>query len=235
MSVRAPRTVDLVVQLLRRQILQGRYGPGERLPPERQLAEDLDINRLTLRSALARLEAEGLTQARQGRGVTVNNWRTSANVGLLRHLIVDGSDELLPAFLTLRRAVAVEAVAAACQKASEQELEALSEIADKLSTEADTTALARGDLGLTRRVLRLADNLPMELLFNTIADVFERRPELMAVMYAHPEEVRASFPLVVALLRGRDPDAARTLVRQALEALDARTIAELQRRRQEHP
>ena len=47
------------------------YAPGERLPTERQLAEQLDVSRAVTRRALAELEAEGLILRHVGRGTFV--------------------------------------------------------------------------------------------------------------------------------------------------------------------
>jgi GntR family transcriptional regulator len=49
-------------------IRQGGYGPGGRLPPERELAERLDVSRSTLRLALHDLERAGVVVRRPGRG-----------------------------------------------------------------------------------------------------------------------------------------------------------------------
>ena len=51
---------DACAAELRRMILSGELAPGERLPPERALAERFSVNRVTLRSALARVAATGL-------------------------------------------------------------------------------------------------------------------------------------------------------------------------------
>jgi GntR family transcriptional regulator len=49
-------------------IRRGAYGPGGRLPPERELAERLDVSRSTLRLALHDLERAGVVVRRPGRG-----------------------------------------------------------------------------------------------------------------------------------------------------------------------
>ena len=49
-------------------IRQGGYGPGGRLPPERELAERLEVSRSTLRLALHDLELAGIVVRRPGRG-----------------------------------------------------------------------------------------------------------------------------------------------------------------------
>lgn len=59
-------------QILRHRIEHGHYAAESRLPAEHRLAEELGVSRPTLRTTLARLEAEGLITRRQGDGTYVN-------------------------------------------------------------------------------------------------------------------------------------------------------------------
>jgi DNA-binding FadR family transcriptional regulator len=215
------RAVDLAAAALRRSVLGGVFPPGSFLPPERELAARLAVNRLTLRAALAHLEAEGLVQPQQGRGVRVLDWRQEGTAVLLPHLIATADPSFLDGFLALRRAVAAEAVAAACARATEADLDALEARARALEQAPDAERLAEGNLAFSEAVVLLADNLPLRLLFNTVAGALRARPELRAAVLEDSAAVRASFSAVVALLRGRDPGRARALVHQVLEALDA--------------
>ncbi|HTR55800.1 MAG TPA: GntR family transcriptional regulator, partial [Kofleriaceae bacterium] len=72
---------------LRAAIVGGELAPGERLPPERELAERFGISRLTLRAALATLAAAGLVSVRQGSGYTVRDVRDSGGTDLLPELV----------------------------------------------------------------------------------------------------------------------------------------------------
>lgn len=56
---------------LREWIASGEYGPGARLPSERQLVADLGAGRTTVRLVLAKLAAEGLVRAEHGRAYFV--------------------------------------------------------------------------------------------------------------------------------------------------------------------
>ncbi|HET7247701.1 MAG TPA: winged helix-turn-helix domain-containing protein, partial [Streptosporangiaceae bacterium] len=49
-------------------IALGEFVPGQRLPPERELAAMLEVSRTTVREALQRLQAAGYVTARRGRG-----------------------------------------------------------------------------------------------------------------------------------------------------------------------
>ena len=72
---------------LRRSILAGEYRPGDRLPPERKLAEQQGVSRGTVREAFRKLEQLGLVDIRHGGGVTVR-CLDQASFDLVRHLIV---------------------------------------------------------------------------------------------------------------------------------------------------
>ena len=67
-KVRRGRSLDDVVEQLREAIYSGRIRPGERLPGERQLCEELGVGRPTLREALRSLEAVGIIVVRPGKG-----------------------------------------------------------------------------------------------------------------------------------------------------------------------
>jgi GntR family hexuronate regulon transcriptional repressor len=74
MSAAPPDTPKLYQQIARTlaaAIEDGRYAPGDRLPSERELAEDFGVSRPTIRDAMIALEFQGLVEARQGSGVYV--------------------------------------------------------------------------------------------------------------------------------------------------------------------
>src|SRR5580704_2566115 len=72
--------VEAVASRLRGEILAGRLPAGARLPSERELSLALGVNRLTLRAALARLEALGLIVTRHGASTLVSSWRERAGL-----------------------------------------------------------------------------------------------------------------------------------------------------------
>lgn len=59
---------ELVLDQMRRAIEAGQFRPGDRLPSERDMAEQLDVSRTTVRAAVSVLEREGLLVVKRGRG-----------------------------------------------------------------------------------------------------------------------------------------------------------------------
>src|SRR5260370_29750577 len=81
------RVAEEIVQQLRGLILRGEYAAGDKLPPERKLAEELGVNRASLREAIKSLEHMGLVKTRQGDGTRVLDFMQTAGVELVSHLI----------------------------------------------------------------------------------------------------------------------------------------------------
>ena len=68
--------IDEIVEKIKNQILQGEYSAGQRLPSERDLAEQLSVSRATIRSVLSRLQAEGLIEIVPRGGAFVKSTKT---------------------------------------------------------------------------------------------------------------------------------------------------------------
>lgn len=219
------RSVDMITHQIRRRILTGELPAGQRLPPERVFCDQLGVSRLTLRGALARLEAEHLVVPRQGAGNTVQDWQVTGGVGLLPYLLEQDTPGVIKAMLDLRRVVAVDVAAVVCVSATDAELDELEAHAIALSSEMDSERLTLGNLAFSRRMLELAGNVAYMLLFNSVERVYRERPELALLTHTESDAMRASFLGVVTLMRTRDPDHVREQLRQAMAALDAKTTA----------
>ena len=70
--IKRQKLTDSVVEELMSLIVRGDMQAGQRLPPERRLAEQMGVSRASLRDALARLEVLGHVGVRQG---DLQHWR----------------------------------------------------------------------------------------------------------------------------------------------------------------
>ncbi|MEP7453107.1 FadR/GntR family transcriptional regulator [Phyllobacterium sp. SB3] len=110
-AIQSRRLYRQVADQIRSQIEHGRLGIGERLPGERELAEELGVSRPTIREALIALEVEGLIHIRMGSGVYVA--RSPRDKPILVHSEeLEGPFELLRARALIECAIAEEAARA---------------------------------------------------------------------------------------------------------------------------
>ncbi len=67
------RLHEEIVTIIQKQIMNGTILPGDKLPPEREMAETFHVNRTTVREALRKLENLELLEIRHGDGVYARN------------------------------------------------------------------------------------------------------------------------------------------------------------------
>lgn len=114
-------------------IEEGHYRPGDRLPSERQLSEQLAISRPSVREALSALQAMGLIRIKAGDGAFVEGPRNEFAALLLSK--EDNPLELLEARLAIEPSVAE----LAARKRSEDDLRSLRTVLEEMAA-----ALAAG-------------------------------------------------------------------------------------------
>lgn len=65
-SLRKEKLSNQIKEVLKQAILDGKFAPGDKLPPETQLVDLLKVSKVTLREALHEMESEGLIEKRRG-------------------------------------------------------------------------------------------------------------------------------------------------------------------------
>jgi DNA-binding FadR family transcriptional regulator len=117
--VREGNAFEETVERLLTVIKLGLIAPGDRFPPERELAALLGISRLTLREAIRELQQAGYVESKRGRfGGTFSTYtRPAPSVGELRRLALEHGEKLTDA-LTFRFAVETGAAEVLAQQLS---------------------------------------------------------------------------------------------------------------------
>ena len=144
------RVAEEIVQQLRSLILRGHYATGDKLPPERKLAEELGVNRASLREAIKALEQMGLVKTRQGDGTRVLDFMQTAGVELVSHLVAGTADgvpsvEVLEDVMEFRRIFARDVAYMAAEKASPEDIARLEEIVKRGEAELSPEELLKID------------------------------------------------------------------------------------------
>ena len=117
-------------------IASGEWGPGYRLPGERQLAEEMGVSRVSIRAALQALKTQGLLDAVQGGGTRVIASSAAMDPGMME--LVRVNRENLHDLAEIRSTLEVWAVGRAALKRSAEDVAELARI--MAATEADIAA-----------------------------------------------------------------------------------------------
>ena len=114
------RVADRITQELLRLISSGKLAPGERLPGERQLAEMMDVSRVSVRAALQQLKAQGFITAVQGGGTRIAVPANELDSGL--SALVKANQQNLSDLAEIRMNLEVWAARRAAERAKPSQL-----------------------------------------------------------------------------------------------------------------
>jgi GntR family transcriptional repressor for pyruvate dehydrogenase complex len=148
---------QLVTKSIRHAIHIGTYLPGEKLPSERLLAEQLGVSRTTIREAIRVLEAEGYLVSKRGAtgGITVLD--QSADEERLQPLLAKRMPALEQAF-EYRIAVEGEATRLAAMRRSTSDLEKLTAAYEEMSGGREAARFRAADTNFHLAVADAANN-----------------------------------------------------------------------------
>lgn len=127
-AIRTKRASEVVADQIRKQLVGGTLRPGDRLPSERELAEQFNLSRNTVREGLRALEVSGVLELRKGAtgGAFIRNGQGETIINGFADLFRLGM--IKPDHLTEGRLIVGAAVTRlACQRATIDDLERLQE------------------------------------------------------------------------------------------------------------
>ncbi|MBF8188270.1 FadR family transcriptional regulator [Nonomuraea sp. K274] len=221
--VRAGNAFEETVERLLQAIKLGVVAPGDKLPPERELAVQLGISRVTLREAIRALSDAGYLDVRRGRygGAFVTYAPPEPDAGDLRQAVTEMGMAELSEALTFRLAVECGAaqVLAAAGLADEQRVVLLRRL-----TELNAAGLEDYRRLDTAFHLSIAELTGSTLLATTCADARSRVSDLLnaiPMLQVNLDHAAGQHRAIVDAILAGDPDAARRAVTEHLEGTAA--------------
>ena len=223
---------DVIGDQLREGILSGDLKPGDRLPPERELAARFGTNRNTLREAIRALEAQGLVRARQGDGVRVLDFRTKGDFGLLPQLVRQAAPEdrqfLFGDLLRIRRVVCVEAAVLAAERATTEQVDHLRDLLQRQrAADGDLLTLVTTDVEIYRSLVDASGSMVSTLLFNTLERVVMEFVEIFPQIIWFAPNYLDRMTEVIGAIGDKDPERARALFDDHLRNSDKELLSRI--------
>jgi len=126
-AINPARMSEAVTRQVETLILRGVLKPGDRLPPERELAERMEVSRPTLREALGELEDRGLIETTPGGGTHVSEALDTAFSAPLIELFATHDDALFD-YIALRRDLEGLAAERAAEHATQADLAVIDQV-----------------------------------------------------------------------------------------------------------
>ena len=203
--IRKPATHKLIFERIRRAIHLGAYLPGDRLPPGREIADQLAVSRETVRDAVKLLIEQGYVTQRRGPGGGLTVTSLAQPVAHMRerlHHDVESFDDLME----FRRAIESLAARLAADRRTDEDLQRISQAIEAIGCAQDIPLFRKADSDFHLAVASAAQNPYVEEAIEGARDavfllIGHEYPILLgSTLEAHSKVFRA--------IRGRDPEAA---------------------------
>jgi GntR family transcriptional repressor for pyruvate dehydrogenase complex len=220
------RLVDRVVKELEELIITGQLQPDTKLPPERELAEQLGVSRTVVREAVRILVTKGLLETRPGVGTLVREMTRDQVVQPLNLLLRNRTNGEI-SFVQLhqvRSILEVEIAGLAALEATDTEIGRLKQLlASMEAVQDDSDQLAVHDADFHSTLAKMTHNPLLAILVDSIRDLLQ---EYIARVTPYLDPRQENLQLHQNLLErieARDEEGARQAMRENLEQMRKNT------------
>ena len=215
-AVRSQRRFEQVAEQISKLIQKGKLKPGMRLPPERELALQLEVSRPTVREAMIALEISGLVEVRVGSGIYVLD-TSSPNLKMCNNFVDIGPGplELIEARKEIEGAIAE----LAAQRIDTGCLEQLEQAIDKMVHE--NKIGADGDREFHLLVAKASGNSVLEIITVFLWDQQQNSPMWAKLIERMKEKklhttILDDHQCLLDSLRQKDSKGAKAIMRNHL-------------------
>lgn len=210
---------DAVFEQLRDQIVLGRFLPGAPLPAERELAEQLQVNRGALREALKRLEQARLISVQHGGGSTVLDFKRTAGLDLLSELLIGAGGNfnisVARSVIEMRTALAPDIARLCAERGGEAAAKALDAIVTEMrAAKGDLSRLQTLAMDFWATLVDGSQNVAYRLAFNTLRETYTMLRDLLLEPLAEELTFAAGYASVAQAVREGDAKIAEKKARE---------------------
>lgn len=219
-EIKNTKVFEQVIEQIKEIIKNGELRCGDKLPSERDLCEQLNVSRTSIREALRSLEMLGIVECRQGEG---NFIKESFEDSLLEPLsitfMLHGSKT--NEILELRKIIEPETAALAAKNISAAELQEIKELIDLLNHEEDSKKIADIDKEIHYKIVQASENYLVINVMYAVSYLVDRYIEdVVANMFKSPENrnvVMEQHKAIVKAIEAHNAHEASVAMRKHLD------------------
>ncbi len=225
-AIRRNKVYEEVARQIEALILE-KLKPGDKLPPERELAEMFSVSRSSIRDAIRSLELAGLVEPRQGVGTVVRELTADSLINpLANHL--SRKRHLVRELLEVRQILEPPLAARAATNASDEEIAEMDEI---LRRQADKTR--RGELTIEEdsefhySIAMASDNSVVLKVLDVLMDLLRETRERTLQVEGRAQKSLAGHKQILASIKRHDAAAAEAAMRRHIHDVEQIVLTKL--------
>lgn len=218
--VKNTKVYEQVIEQIKEMIVSGKLKKGDRLPPERDLVEQLQVSRTSIREAIRALQIIGLVECRQGGG---NFIRESFENSLFEPLSIMFTlqNSKPQEILELRKIIEVETARIAAEKIKNEDLEAIKAIIEQMKISEDNEYSAMLDTEMHYKIAHASENFLVVSVLSAVSslvDAFIKDAREKILKYQENKEVLLKHHEdIYSALAARDKSKAAEAMRKHLD------------------
>ena len=219
--IKSTRIYEEIVRQVKQMIAEGRLKSGDRLPPERDLAEKFVVSRSSVREALRALESLGLVEIRAGEGTFVREVSVESLIEPLALMMVSQREAIAELF-EARRLLEPGIAALAASRATLEEVAEMERILEEQAKE-----IAEGRTGLVQdaafhgAIGAAAHNRAITRLAHAIMDLLTQSREESLNTPGRPQRSHQDHRRILEAIRARDEHAAQQAMLDHLDSVES--------------
>lgn len=211
------RLYEQIVAQIEGLILNGELRPGDKLPAERELAEQFGVSRTAIREAMKALSQSGLVVIQPGRGTFV----TDSTSMVVRHsidMLVRVSNETgIKDLIEIREILEPEIAALAAVRASSEDIQSMEDAVkamDRAMDDPDT--FIEADLDFHLALAQGSNNVLIPALIDALVELLREHRTRAASVKGGLERGQLHHKIILDAIKMNDADAARESMRAHL-------------------
>lgn len=164
---------DKVVHELENKILSGELHPGDRLPPERDIAASMGISRSLINLCILELEHKGFVRIVPRQGTFVNDYKRNGTPQMLMSLMnydIDKMDwNLFDNMMDMRRLFEYECTSLAVKNANEEDFQQMKDALHIMEKHENITSFIEGNFAFHYALISASGNAIYAMIFNSFS------------------------------------------------------------------
>lgn len=210
-KISSPSLRELFVEQLEHMILSGKLKSGEKLPPERQLAEAMQVSRAVVNGGISDLEKKGFLTVKPRSGTYVADYRRKGTIDTLLSIMqYNGGrirNEEMRSILEVRLALDTLAAQLCIATISDEDIQLLYGIIEKIRTADSITAASEAAFEFQHEFALISKNVLIPLIFQSFRAPIFTMWERFCTLYGLPVLYENNYKMW-CYIRDHDTDGA---------------------------
>lgn len=212
---------EMFVRQIREMILSGQLSVGSKLPPEREIAKQMQVSRAVINSGFTELEKQGFLELHSRQGVFVADYARNGNINTLNAIMDYHGDKLgqseIRSILDVRRALEHLATDSTIRSATEEDIFGMEVLLEAIAAAESDHEAIDAVFAFHHRLSVISQNSIMPLIYVSFKPVVTQLWKRFCIRYGRVALYNNTLSLYKCL-KDRDIEAARRYTDRCLDA-----------------